>query len=319
MAESSPQQGSSRQRSPLNLAYRNALYQTMIFEGFIQEFGEPNIRQAFLRGSLNVPENDINMLKCLDAVRGMIMPSLFRSESKLHRDSCAIAGVAFFANLLEKTGAYPVDQDGQSFMVIKTFAEWFNYFEILSSSVFWRSGAGSGSKNLGPVDLPLNPDLCSTFDSFGGSLSAGDVRTHTGLVTEAPSFKLRGEKNVSSPSGNTIDDREREHIDVELGVDMRRLKLAEVPVSSLGLRSAVGKAVSPQLSVRPKEFVDAHGKREGGERAANCNYANYFTQGRTWPHAQPDDHGLDLHFYSDKANDFCGFELPLAEPVRGLV
>ena len=73
------------------------------------------------------------MLGCLDSIRKMIMPSLYRSESELRRDSCR--GFVFFSSLFGKSSTFPVDREGQQFPIAKTFAEWYSYFELLSGSL----------------------------------------------------------------------------------------------------------------------------------------------------------------------------------------
>lgn len=123
----------------VNEAADNVMFQTVIFQGFIMEFSLPEVRTAFLFGNMTLLRPGENMLKSLDAIRDMMLPTLRTGAHGLLRDQYAIAGVKFFNGLLDKSEENPLDVHGDPLPVSMTFKEWFDFFGEVSSSPFWKT------------------------------------------------------------------------------------------------------------------------------------------------------------------------------------
>lgn len=223
--------------------YHNIVYQTLMFEGFLSEFSDDQVRNAFLEGSLGVPENTRQMLGTLDVLRSMLLPRLLSADSDEGRSDRALAGVIFFVSLLGRSRDFPVDHRGRGFPVSKTFNQWYIYFEKFSGLSRWRSNVDFAPVEQNPVD-PVKSTSNGTVDSFSDSFSV-DNGQYKLVATEPPSFDLGGgqsdeqsqTKEICGTKGKSADIAQRATVAVD----------AEHGVASDNHREDVVPSVRPKI------------------------------------------------------------------------
>ena len=116
----------------------NVVYQLIVFQGFISQFGINRHRSAFLDGQIFGREHSEEMLQTLDILREMVLPSPVKIISG-HRSTVALSGVAFFMELLKKSPERPIDCEGKPLPILKSYVEWSSYLGALSASDYWSS------------------------------------------------------------------------------------------------------------------------------------------------------------------------------------
>lgn len=116
------------------------LCKIITLQGWLARFSEPDIRRAFLDGRMRVRENSDNMLRSIDIMRSIMLPSPSQGES----DSAvaALHGADFFMRLLEGDDHHICSPMGYELPVRKTCKEWSSYLGYLSDCQFWQHSQG---------------------------------------------------------------------------------------------------------------------------------------------------------------------------------
>lgn len=182
-------------------AYRNVLFQAFLFCGFLQEFSEQEVRRDFLAGKLMLMgdgEDGGTILHTIDTIREMLLPSYHQDSPESRRDSQALAGVEFFVALLGRSSQVPVDYGGCSFPAVKSYDQWFTFFEKLSTSSYWlHKRPGTMGDNM---EMPGHPALLvSSGGSFEGFGPSPGMATHSVQINAPPSRELQGREAGETP------------------------------------------------------------------------------------------------------------------------
>lgn len=113
----------------------DVLLQMISFQGWLSRFSDPYVRGSFLAGRFSVSNNTDGMLRSMDRIREMMLPS-----PNLGREACAnaaLVGIDFFNKFISRESSEPLDLDGCYFPVRKTYRDWYDFLGDLSVSNFW--------------------------------------------------------------------------------------------------------------------------------------------------------------------------------------
>lgn len=149
----------------------NLIYQAFVFLGFISEFSKPEVRSAFLRGHFCIPGNSDEMLRSIDLICDMLLPS---PKVMIGSGGAAVplAGVRFFVRLLAEGGDEPTDMAGNFLPVRQSYQQWFSLLSDLSASKFWKNPPSD------PVDVRSKMHLQSSSPKEQASFQNKNIGSH---------------------------------------------------------------------------------------------------------------------------------------------
>lgn len=303
--------------------YNNVLYQTLMFEGMLSNFSDDRLRSAFLRGRLEIQDHSRAMLESIDMIKFMMMPPIYNVGNR-ERDVCALSGVVFFVGMLDKSNQYPVDNKDCQLPVVKTYREWFQYFEELSA-VLQRGVIFEEEPALADDFSYSKAQMCDTSSSLGDSFrefgSTGGNQVHSGFVKESSDHQLEGTNEREYPCTNGIRLSGR-----STSSDALEVPTARESESEHGKKSLASDGIVADPSVRPKTFVAGQGKSgpfsvprcwdANAASAVNYGYTDRSVADRGIRYVTGED--CDLPGYSARAeirkdSRFVSAKLPVSE------
>ena len=180
-------------------ALKTTLYRTLRFQAFLQEFRDPDVRNAFLAGHFGVEDNSEVMLSCIDKILDLILPSLRWEDNPW--DTTSRTGVTFITDMMDGMAGEPTDKDGNTLPLRKSFDCWMQYFGKLRKAAYWQ-----------------------TFGSNGGACGSGKE--------SAKGFAAGGECALASRGRADVQDRTTFFPPLKHSSPVRRATDASVPEQS---------------------------------------------------------------------------------------
>lgn len=181
----------------------NLLFKVITFQGWLAKFQLDQVKADFLSGAFGVEENTPAMLKSIEVILEVMLPTPYREvHSKF---PTALVGVDFFYRFLLRENCEPRDAQGKCFPVRKTFHDWAMYLGCLSASDYW-----SNTCQLSQSVRPKCSSPYSDMERVGGRISS-DSRYHRSAGGEIYHLDPTGGDKTSRIKSKIVVDEVQSH------------------------------------------------------------------------------------------------------------